>query len=111
MSDADNEQATTDERDTNDENEGDGKKPSMGLDPHDEPDEETVEEIDKDREERLDPENRPDNAEVDNTPRDFDVERGMFKDNDDYDESEPAPFSDPEDPNNPDKKAGDEKSG
>ena len=41
----------------------------------------------------------PTNAEVDNTDRTFDVDRGQFTDSEDYDESEPAPFSDPEDPN------------
>jgi hypothetical protein len=74
----------------------------MGLDPNEKPDDETREEIEEERKERLDPDNRPDNAEVDNTPRDFDVERGKFKDADEYDDNEPAPFSDPEDPNNPD---------
>ena len=52
--------------------------------------------------ERLDPDNRPDGAEVDNTDRTFDVDRGQFTDSEDYDESEPAPFSDPEDPNTDD---------
>ncbi len=58
--------------------------------------------MEEEREERLDPDNRPEGAEVDNTEREFDVDRGQFKDSDDYDESEPAPFSDPEDPNNAD---------
>ena len=72
---------------------------SLGIDPKAEPDEDTKNEIEEERDKRLDPDNRPENAEVDNTPRDFDVERGLFKDSDDYDESEPAPFADPEDPN------------
>ncbi len=58
--------------------------------------------MEEERERRLDPDNRPDGAEVDNTERTFDHERGQFTDSDDYDESEPAPFSDPEDPNNDD---------
>ena len=53
-------------------------------------------------EKRLDPDNRPEGTEVDNTDRTFDVDRGQFTDSEDYDESEPAPFSDPEDPNNDD---------
>lgn len=46
-------------------------------------------EVEAERQERLDPENRPDNAEVDNTDRDFDVERGMFTDSEGYEEAEP----------------------
>jgi hypothetical protein len=72
---------------------------SLGIEPDKEPDEETKEEIEEEREKRLDPDNRPDGAEVDNTDRDFDVDHGMFKDSDDYDESEEAPYTDPEDPN------------
>ncbi len=53
-----------------------------GADPEDE------EEIEKEREERLDPENRPDEVEVDNTDREFDPEKGMFTDNEDYDQAE-----------------------
>jgi hypothetical protein len=77
---------------------------SQGIDPHSEPDEETQQEIEAEREERLDPDNRPEHSEVDNTQRDFDVDRGLFTDSEDYDDSEPAPFSDPEDPNNEDNK-------
>jgi hypothetical protein len=78
---------------------------SLGIEPEAKPDEETEKEIEEEREQRLDPDNRPENAEVDNTPREFDVERGQFTDSEDYDESEPAPFSDPEDPNNSDNDA------
>jgi hypothetical protein len=78
---------------------------SQGLDPHAEPDEDTKQEIEEEREKRLDPENRPDGAEIDNTGRTFDHEHGKFTDAEDYDENEPAPFSDPEDPNNPDNKS------
>jgi hypothetical protein len=69
---------------------------SQGIDPDAEPDEETQQEIEQTREERLAPENRPDGAEVDNTQRTFDTDRGMFTDNDDYTEEAPAPFADPE---------------
>ena len=69
---------------------------SQGIDPEAEPDEETQQEIEQTREERLAPENRPDGAEVDNTQRTFDTDRGMFTDNDDHTEDAPAPFADPE---------------
>ena len=75
---------------------------SMGIDPYKEPDEETKREIEEERKRRLDPENRPEGAEVDNTDRTFDHDRGKFTDSEDYDDSEPPQFSDPEDPNNPD---------
>ena len=71
-----------------------------GSSPNKEPDDDTKEEMEEERERRLDPDNRPDGAEVDNTDRTFDHERGQFTDSEDYDESEPAPFSDPENPNN-----------
>ena len=72
---------------------------SLGNDPTAEPDEDTAKEIEQEREERLDPDNRPDNAEVDNTQRTFDVDRGQFTDSEEYDDNEPAPYADPEDPN------------
>jgi hypothetical protein len=75
---------------------------SLGIEPNKEPDDETKQDIEEEREKRLDPDNRPEGAEVDNTDRTFDVDRGQFTDSEDYDESEPAPFSDPEDPNNTD---------
>lgn len=93
MSDSDDEttnQSTADDTD-----------PRLG-DPREEPDEETRQKLEEEREQRLDPDNRPENAEVDNTPRDFDVERGMFTDNDEHSEDEPPPFKDPEDPNTED---------
>ena len=46
-----------------------------------------VEQVEREREERLDPDNRPDGAEVDNTGRDFDPEVGLFTDSDGYDEA------------------------
>ena len=74
---------------------------SLGIEPDKEPDDETKKEIEEERQRRLDPANRPDAAEVDNTDRTFDAERGKFTDADDYDESEPPRFVDPENPNNP----------
>jgi hypothetical protein len=75
---------------------------SLGIDPHTEPDDQTKQEMEEERARRLDPDNRPESAEVDNTERTFDRQRGQFTDSEDYDDSEPPPFSDPEDPNNPD---------
>ena len=74
---------------------------SLGIEPDKVPDEETQQQIEAERQERLDPDNRPDNAEVDNTERTFDTDRGKFTDAEDYDPDEPHRFSDPEDPNNP----------
>lgn len=70
---------------------------SQGIDTESEPDEDTAQEMEEERERRLDPENRPENAEVDNTQRDFDVDRGKFTDRDDYDEGDPAPYAEDED--------------
>ena len=53
-------------------------------DPDDVPPE-TIEELEAEREERLDPENRPDNAEIDNTDRTFDSGSGRFTDDPDHD--------------------------
>jgi len=75
---------------------------SLGIEPDKEPDEQTKQEMEAERERRLDPDNRPDGAEVNNTERTFDHERGQFTDSEEYDESEPPRYSDPEDPNNPD---------
>jgi hypothetical protein len=47
-----------------------------------------VEEILADREERLDPDNRPENSEVSNAGREFDSEKGMFTDAPGYDQAE-----------------------
>jgi hypothetical protein len=54
-----------------------------GADPEDE------QQIEEERQRRLDPENRPDGVEVDNTDRDFDAEKGMFTDSEGYEEAEP----------------------
>lgn len=72
---------------------------SLGIEPGAEPDDDTKQDMEEERERRLHPENRPEGAEVDNTDRTFDVDRGQFTDSEDYDESEPAPYRDPEDPN------------
>jgi len=44
------------------------------------PDESEQKEIEEERERRLDPENRPEGSEVDNTPRTFDDEAWKFED-------------------------------
>ena len=71
---------------------------SQGIDTESEPDEDTKQEMEEERERRLDPENRPEHAEIDNTQRDFDVDRGKFTDRDDYDEGDPTPYADEQDP-------------
>ena len=48
----------------------------------------SVEEILEDREERLAEENRPENSEVSNAGREFDGEKGMFTDEEGFDEAE-----------------------
>ena len=50
--------------------------------------------IEKEREERLDADNRPDDAEVDNTDRTFDPTTGQFTDSEQ--DSDLGPFHDPE---------------
>lgn len=54
---------------------------------------EQIDAIEEEREKRLDPDNRPENTEVDNTDRDFDVVHGRFEDTE-VDE-ELGPFNDP----------------
>ena len=49
------------------------------------------EELERERQERLDPENRPENTEVDNSDRTFDPETGLFEDTD-LEPPEEAPF-------------------
>jgi hypothetical protein len=46
-----------------------------------------IDQLKEERAERLDPENRPENAEVDNTHRELDVEKGMFTDEPGYEEA------------------------
>ena len=53
------------------------------------------EQVLQEREERLDPDNRPDNVEVDNTDRTFDPETGFFEDREEHD-SAPKQFVDEE---------------
>jgi hypothetical protein len=48
----------------------------------------TAEEVEAERKERLAPDNRPERAEVDNTSRDFDPEKGMYTDSEGYDRAE-----------------------
>lgn len=55
----------------------------MEADSPDDVDDSLLEEIEKERERRLDPENRPDNVEVDNTKRTFKPEIAAFEDSDD----------------------------
>lgn len=71
---------------------------SQGIDVDSEPDEDTKHEMEEERDRRLDPENRPDGAEIDNTDRDFDVDKGMFTDSEAYEKVDPE-YKDPEDPN------------
>jgi len=47
----------------------------------------------KERVERLDPENRPDNVQIDNSDRDFDPVKGQFTDSED--DPEIGPYADP----------------
>ena len=49
--------------------------------------------IEEEREKRLDPDNRPENAEVDNSERDFDVKSGQFTDHET--DEEIGPYNDP----------------
>ena len=53
------------------------------------------EQVLQEREERLDPDNRPDNVEVDNTDRTFDPETGFFEDREEHDTA-PKQFVDEE---------------
>src|SRR4051812_6882579 len=59
----------------------------------DEDDDVDEEQLEKERQERLDPDNRPTNAEVDNSARDFDIASGQFT----YHDTDEAvgPFNDP----------------
>jgi hypothetical protein len=56
------------------------------------PPDDEVKAMEEERERRLDPDNRPDDAEVDNTHRTFDSDTGHFTDSDDFDESV-APYA------------------
>lgn len=61
---------------------------TAGLPTEDDVPQETVEEIERDRAERLDPANRPEDTEVDNTGRTFDSGAGKFTDSEGYDEDD-----------------------
>lgn len=50
--------------------------------------------IEEERQRRLDPDNRPENAEVDNSDREFDVEAGAFTDSEHHDDDS-GPYNDP----------------
>ena len=65
---------------------------SAGLPDPDEVSDQEKEELEQDRQQRLDPDSRPDSAEVDNTDRDFDPEAGLFTDNPDHTEAD-RPYS------------------
>jgi len=67
---------------------GDKEPGTAGLPDADEVSDEKKAQLDKEREERLDDDNRPDGAEVDNTERDFDDAAGMFTDNPDHSEDD-----------------------
>ena len=54
------------------------------MDEDQQPSEADVEQVERERAERLAEENRPEGAEVDNTGRDFDPEKGMFTDREDH---------------------------
>ena len=64
---------------------------SQGIERDPDVPQETVEQIERDRAERLDPANRPEDTEVDNTGRTFDSGAGKFTDSEDYDEND-RPF-------------------
>ena len=65
---------------------------TAGLPTQDDVPPETMQAIEDERSERLDPENRPDGAEVDNTEREFDSEAGRFTDSEGYTEAD-KPFA------------------
>ena len=80
---ADDPDNSDDSDDPDDSDDSDDSEPAQpGADPADE------EQIEEERKERLDAENRPEGAEVDNTDRDFDAEKGMYTDAEGYEEAE-----------------------
>ncbi len=60
---------------------------ATGDQPTGDPDGLSPEEVEEVRQERLDPENRPENVEIDNTPREFDAQKGLFTDSEGYDDA------------------------
>ena len=87
---------------------GEGQRESgtAGLPDEDEVPDETIEEIDTERAERLDADNRPEGAEVDNTQRTFDAGAGMFTDTPDYDENDRPYAADEDDAGPPEDTSG-----
>lgn len=75
------------------------------------PPEDEIQEMEEERQRRLDPDNRPDGAEVDNSHRDFDSSTGRFTDSDEYDQGEDTPYSSEADPENVSDSADDSDSG
>lgn len=71
----------------------------MEADSPDDVDDSLLEEIEEERKRRLDPDNRPDNVEVDNTQRTFKPEIAAFEDSDEEAKSEESgePIEDSED--------------
>ena len=72
----------------------DTKQDTTSTESGEELSQEQIDEIEAERKERLDPDNRPENAEVDNTDRDFDTTAGQVTDH----EPDPdlGPFEDQE---------------
>lgn len=66
---------------------------TAGLPPEEEVPQETLDQLEKEREERLSDENRPDGASIDNSQRTFDEGSGRFTDDPDYDPDD-RPFAD-----------------
>ena len=70
----------TDSTDLNDASDGEGSNPDVTTsDAQADVSDEEREQLEKEREERLNPENRPVNAEVDNSGREWDGEKEDFK--------------------------------
>ena len=87
---ADEQRSSDDQGDQGGTDDSEGSEGSDDSDgSEDEVSDEDVTEIEEERQERLDPDNRPDNAEVDNTNRDFDAETGTFTDTEEHEEAEP----------------------
>jgi len=65
---------------------------SAGLPDADKVSDQAKEDLERERQERLDPDNRPDGVQVDNTDRTFDPEAGMFTDKPEHSEAD-RPYS------------------
>jgi hypothetical protein len=86
----DDEQSGPDVHDLDQRIEEASERPTSGEDLS----EEEKRHLEEERDERLDPDNRPDNVEVDNTDRDFDPVAGRFTDSEE--DPDVGPFKDPE---------------